>query len=269
MVEAVQEIKIVEVTSKRGLEGYIVPEGYHYIKAPKLDNHIYDAKQSFDKLYEFADYCRKFKKETSSIIRNGDTFDCDFNYHTKDAPAVANDHTAKFTLQIDPDFARWQNQAGKFMGQKEFADFMADYAKDFYAIDKADILNIAKKIKVVSEATMNSDYENGNLDVMFNAKERATFGDKPIPEVFEIALPVYRGFQAYVMPIRVFWVKDGTAVKLKFEFVRLHLITDRALSDAAQDVANMAEIPVFGYGVPGNLPEPTPPVENGGEDSAT
>lgn len=242
----IQEVKIEPVKSKRGVEGFIAPDDYKHIDAPDYSH--YGTEVTFNRLEQFADYCREFALPESRIIPSGNTFGARFRYHEKDKPNDwADDHVAKFELRTDPDFARWQQFAGKWMGQKEFADFMADYSKDFYAIDKAAILLIAKKIKVVDTSTLNTEYENGGLDVMFNSTERATFGDNPIPEMFEIALPVYHGFGAYVIPLRVFWAKENGRVQLKYEFIRLHLVTDKAFTDAASLVSQQTGIKVFGY----------------------
>lgn len=252
----VQEIKIQEVLSPMGRKGFIVPEGYHLIKAP--DYTTYDEKLTFEKLNEFSAYAKEFKREESRIIPNNGgtnpTFVCDFQYHgaTK-ANKDAHDHSVTMMLKKDPDFQRWENHAGKWMSQREFADFMADYAKDFYDVDKTDILNLAKKIKIIDSSTLNSEYENGGLDVIFQSSEKAMFGDKPMPEQFEIALPIYHGFSAYIMPLRVFWAKEGGKCKLKYEFIRLHKITDKAFADAADMVALQTGIKVYGYGDSANV----------------
>jgi uncharacterized protein YfdQ (DUF2303 family) len=243
---AVQEIKVIDVVSPRGKEGVIVPEGYHLIKSPDFTS--YNKTLVFKKLEEFTSYVGEYKRGETRILPGADSFTCDFQYHSGDEPNKnANDHLAILNLQTDPDFARWKDNAGKWMEQRPFSDFMADYAKDFHAIERTEILSIAKKIKVVDQSTLNTEYENGGLDVMFNSTERATFGDKPMPESFEIALPVYHGFKAYIMPLRIFWVKDNGKVKLKYEFIRLHLVTDKAFSDAATLVAKQTEVKVFGY----------------------
>lgn len=242
----IQEVKIEPVLSPRGKEGVIAPEDYKFFDAPEYAH--YGTEVNFNRLEQFASYCRQFGLPESRILPMNETFAAMFRYHDKDKPSDwADDHVAKFALRSDPDFARWNQFAGKFMGQKEFADFMADYAKDFYAIDKSAILEIAKRIKVVDQSTMNTDYVNGGLDVLFNSTERATFGDVPMPDIFEIALPIYHGFAAYVIPLRVFWAKQDGKVHLKYEFVRLHLVTDKAFADAASLVSQQTGIKVFGY----------------------
>ncbi|GAB3283023.1 hypothetical protein GCM10027347_59700 [Larkinella harenae] len=208
-----------------------------------------EAKIQTSEIDTFADYVQEFKKDNTRIIADpkDSTFSCSLNYHKPDQPEWADRHRAILILEKDPDFVRWMQKEGKLMGQKEFSDFMADYSKDFHNIGKTELLQLAKNIKVVEESQLNTDYQNGGLDVMFNASSRATFNGLSIPEQFEVALPVYKGLSAYVMPLRVFWIKEGKGVQLKYEFIRLHKITEVAFKDVAKAVIEKTGAKVYGY----------------------
>lgn len=227
--------------------------------------------ETFVSMQAFIAYLQAFKTPLTVItgsVGEGNgasaTFKATLNYHGRpentDADGVINgkggelspewaDQIASFTVPLDPDFKAWLQKDGQTLDQRELYNFLVDYAPQFQNPKAENVLTIAGKMKVVGNLESTSNVQGGNLDTLVKETKMLTAGDGvEIPEVWEVALPVFRGIKAkYLLGFRILWNRDHRdGVQFRLKLVRPHLLVEAAFNDACADITKATGITVFG-----------------------
>jgi len=194
-------------------------------------------------------------------------------------------HKSVYTFPVSDEFKTWTEIDGQPMDQTLFAEFLEDHvvdvmavpdflkaesqgADDISAADRAlldlmlkiqgrpcgpeKLMELSRGLKVFSqEKVVNStNLSSGEGQIQF-ATEHTDADGKPlkVPNMFLIAIPIFRGGAPYRIPVRLRYRKSGPALMWSLVLHNLDLVCDHAVTEACDRAAKETDLPLF-YGFP-------------------
>jgi uncharacterized protein YfdQ (DUF2303 family) len=261
--EAIQ--KIIDLSST----GQLVqaPEAYHpvAIEGSKLVGLEQFAKAPYQvtedrqlpSLKAFTDYLTAFKQNNTVVFADvvAQKLQAVIDYH---APVAGEDpkpswcrHKAAFKLDMDEDFAHFLKLNKQPLEQDDLVIQLTDYAPHFVIPAAADVLALVGDVQLVDNKELASQVGSGGLSTLYKQdKKLKAKGAIDFPEVFIVALPVFKGFATrYQLGFRLLWkCGEDTRGKLVFQIrlVRPHAILEAAFQDVCKQVTDTVTVPVYG-----------------------
>lgn len=220
--EAIQ--KIIDISST----GQLVqtPDAYHpvAIEGSKLVGLEQFAKAPYQvtedrqlpSLKAFTDYLTAFKQNNTVVFADvvAQKLQAVMDYHTP-ADAANNGgataswckHKVGFKLDMDEDFAHFLKLNKAPLEQDDLVIQLTDYAPHFVTPAAADVLALVGDVQLVDNKELASQVGSGGLSTLYKQdKKLKAKGAIDFPEVFIVALPVFKGFATrYQLGFRLLW----------------------------------------------------------------
>lgn len=135
-------------------------------------------------------------------------------------------HIANFTLTYSERWMLWDSRNKKEFSQKDFAEFIEDNTRDFFAPTGGQMLDSARSLEGEVTSKFTSAYKDPSTgDVKF-AFDRTTTaragqkGDLELPSKFTLNLPVLEGEEPRQVELRLRWnIEDGHP-KFSYEILK-------------------------------------------------
>lgn len=183
-------------------------------------------------------YTRFAAPEKTMVFANEQerTIRAEFDAHEKDSPDW-REHQCTLHLKPSLEFDKWSRYSGRFVNQKEFAEFLEDNLEDIVEPDGAAILEVATNLTNVKQTNFNSsvNLQNGMIGLQFVEKDTQTV---EIPKVFKIKIPVFENGPTYTVGVRFRWkISEDNKLLLCFEIAKVDRIKKIAFADIVNDVA--------------------------------
>ncbi|MDF3280857.1 DUF2303 family protein [Gordonia sp. N1V] len=125
------------------------------------------------------------------------------NVDNRSLTAVLNDqgwrdHRVNYAPEFSREFAAWQERSGKYVSQRDFAEFLEDRAFDLVEPEPAELISIARQFKATRKVQFESGtkLQSGDIQFVYSEETGAGSGSKgkiDIPETFVIGVPVFKG----------------------------------------------------------------------------
>lgn len=190
-------------------------------------------------------------------------------------------HRAVYSFPMSDEWKAWQKISGVALAKDEMGAFIEENAKDFQdptpailqrsyaAADNADwedrMIEIAQKIdkrfgqlrQLLTMSTQFQVYESSHLTVTSNrdtGESSIQFLDEhkdkdgapiSIPQLFIIAIPVFRNGPLWRLPVRFMYRKAGSDVKFTFTLYNDDKAFDAAFTEALETARTGTELPLF------------------------
>jgi len=190
------------------------------------------------------------------------------------AHAQFGQHRTVYKFPLSVEWKAWSAAAGKPMTQSIFAEFVEDRILDVLG-DRADAdlsdrarqmkttlggtfastarlveLSRGLKLHATSLVGQTNNLSSGEVSIVFESQHVDDKGDPvKIPNLFLIAIPVFRGEDPYVMPVRLRYRIANKNVSWSFEIAYQQETFDHAVAEAAKAVSDKTGLPLF-YGTP-------------------
>lgn len=207
----------------------------------------------FTQADSFCGYVNEQKDADSRLYVTGPTaIVAVLNHHGKTADW--KDHKATLALTKTPEWITWTNFHNKFMGQREFAQFIEDNAADLASPTGADLLDLVRTIKLSQhlECTGEIDERGDVAGTSFVVATKTKTGAKQeveLPAEFFLAISPYEGGDKSNVKSRLRIELDGTRFKLRYELVKIATFEKLALESIVAGVAAKTDMDPW-YGTP-------------------
>lgn len=157
---------------------------------------------------------------------NPPSFKAVFNESSTGAPGWA-DHTCTYDCALAIEWKTWKGSDGKQMDQAAFAKFIEDNAPDCLDPTAADMIEIARTLEAKKKVNFASAVrlDNGQTDLTYEEEIQGTAakGRLQIPQVFQIAIPVFENSARYTVEARLrYRIGEGGKLSLWYDLVRPH-----------------------------------------------
>lgn len=157
------------------------------------------AKPSFQDAASFCRYCLDFKDERLRVFADASSvrFHAILDYHLTDdreTKAEFCSHQAYYQMALSTQWSTWFNNHDKLIPQDAFAEFLEDNYRDIQNPSHADMLQVARELKATSEMNFESKIvpKSGAVQLKWQ-EDMKTTGVMEVPDVFQIAIPVFFG----------------------------------------------------------------------------
>lgn len=229
----------------------LVPEGHTPQLFDPLDEKpkIIAENRTFINHKSFVFYLNRFKNSNSLLFAK-ETENCItavLDYHGPDAPEWGQ-HTATFKLIPTTEWKRWLNNDRRAFQQIDFVTFLEDNI-DRVLGDQAKLLEVATHLKGKKNVRFESGYNahNGALAIQYVEDVQGTSknGNISVPEEFKISLPPYKGFDNYVLPVRLKYRVDEGKIFFIYQLVNPDLRVEDCFQTVCKDIGAEAEIEVL------------------------
>ncbi|CAB4137003.1 Protein of unkown function DUF2303 [uncultured Caudovirales phage] len=264
-----QTIDRIVSLSKTGQEIALDSEFYHpafidgrdIVSVEQFSKTPYDVREDrqLPSLKAFTDYLEAFKQPNTVVFADtvAQKLQAVLDYHgtperlneriTGFAPGTPSwcKHKASFSLTQDEDFAHFLKLDKRAMEQDDLVIELTDYAPHFLVPAAADILALVGDVQLVDSKELASKVGSGGLSTLYkHDKKLQAKGQLQFPDVFKVALPVFKGFPArYELSFRLLWkCGDETRNKIMFQMrlVRPHAILEAAFQDVCKQIKDAA-----------------------------
>lgn len=261
----------------------VVPEGRRvesvkkyrdeYAKAP--DRRKGTAKLTT--LDSFIDHTNRFKDTESAVFadvtnRAAPKMIAVFDYHLKgpDGKPRFGQHRGEYAFPVSDEWKAWTAQREP-MTQEAFAEFLEERILDVMepssigpgTIDMAARLGITYAspqrvmelsrgltIRVGQQVSAYNNLSSGEAQIGFTeAHQDQAGGPLNVPGGFAIAIPVFRGGDAFTMAVRLRYRVKAGSISWSFAVQQIDKVWDTSVDEACGAVRQKTELPLF-YGSP-------------------
>lgn len=199
-------------------------------------------------------YANRFSDERSVIIADYDALTVtawlDWHPHNQMEDfraAGANSHQVCLKLRLSEEFARWNEWAGKFMAQEEFALFLEENAADICQPDPATMIEISRDFEATAGQTYKTSVrlDNGDRRLTYENETKAR-NDLVIPQKFFLSIPIYNGEEPTELTALFRWRAAGAgSVAFGFQWHRVEYARRAHFAQIATTAAEETGLPVF------------------------
>lgn len=228
-------------------------------------------------LQSLIDHANRFKNEHASALfaeRKPPTLRAVIDYHQPGFASVPRfcAHVGLYPFPVSEEWLAWERAAEMKFGQQAFAEFMEerlpDVADPATAFEPAkllarqlgisyaspgELLNVSRGLRIHStERVANvQNLSTGEVNLSFEVTHETSKDGAPIrvPAAFLVRIPVFEGGDAWQIPIRLRYRKDGSAVLWRLEPYRARAAFDAAFTEACEAAQKATGLPLF-YGTP-------------------
>ena len=195
------------------------------------------------------------------------------DYHRKGAAGAPRfgQHRSQYSFPMSDEWQAWVGQDAKGMDQERFARWIEDHladvadpanagdgAKAFVALLGCGLATPAKLLElshgldlhVGQRVKQHARLATGEVNVHF-MEEHSDANGKPlkVPGAFLLGIPVFRGGDAYQLPVRLRYRVQQGSVSWYYEMHQPQRILDHALAEACAEVTERCSLDVLD-GVP-------------------
>lgn len=235
-------------------------------------------------LASFIDHANRFKDEESAIFacdnRTNPSLTAVLDYHPKNVatadgigapPARFGDHRSQFAFPVSDEWTAWRAANSKKMSVSEFADFLENRIADLcepgeFPLSEAqtayidriggrdriatitDLVTLSKGLRVNEHGTFSNatTLSSGEGEVVARVEHTDTNGvPLRIPQSFQLAIPVFRNDDLYVVVARLFYRVNGGGMTIWYECWNIEKTFDHAFTTAAERAAEETGLPLF------------------------
>jgi uncharacterized protein YfdQ (DUF2303 family) len=173
---------------------------------------------------------------------NPPSFVAVFNDNADSHIAGWQDHRAKYSCPLSPEWKTWTASSGKPMSQADFAAFIENNLPDIAKPPAADMLEISRSLEAKKKVNFASGIRlaNGQNELTYEEEITGTAhkGQLNVPEEFTIGIAVLEGGVSYAVQARLrYRIADSGKLTMWFELVRPHKVVE----DAAREVWSQIE----------------------------
>jgi uncharacterized protein YfdQ (DUF2303 family) len=180
-------------------------------------------------------------------------------------------HRVDYAFPVSSEWAAWTGKNGTDMGQGDFAQFLEDRIADVGNPGEAmtaartfaaqvgitlaspqRLMELSRglSIRVNAKVTQAVKLSSGEAQIGFEeTHEEEGGGPVKIPGGFAIRIPVFRGGEAFEIPVRLKYRAQGGAIIWSYSLQRTDNIWDLVIAEACQFVEKETGLPLF-YGSP-------------------
>ncbi|MCG8694666.1 MAG: YfdQ family protein [Minwuiales bacterium] len=238
----------------------------------------------------FIDHANRFKDDDSALFAHASLVSprltAVLNYHRQSAGGTPRfgDHRTVYNCPLSDEWKAWLKQNKQPMEQNEFAEFLEDRIGDIalppmerpkeadhadaaiFAIadqlrgnfaDPARLMDMARSFKVFAneKVEQSTNLNTGEVELIYSTEHTDGTGNKLIvPNLFLIAVPVFKLGAHFRMVVRLRYRTRGGAVKFSYDIYQ----PDRTFEAAFEAVCSEAQagtgLPLF-YGEPEEVDE--------------
>ena len=214
-------------------------------------------------LWAFLDYHDSLEAPPSEV---------DKAIHERPRPRFGR-HRTVYPFPLSPEWLAWQAQNGVAMGQGDFAGFLEDRILDVvertaeqlsprvsqmahvlggHFASPARLMELSRGLTVHQNEKVKNvvNISNGEVQIAYEATNIDEQGAPlKIPNMFLIAVPVWRSGPLYILPARLRYRIIGGVMKWHFNLSYVQETFEAAIKDAAGTAATDTGLPLF-YGQP-------------------
>lgn len=182
-------------------------------------------------------------------------------------------HRSLYRFPLSPEWLAWTGANKKPMSQTDFAAFLEDRILDVIDRQPADLsarmqdmakllgghfasparlIELSRGMAVHSNERMKQsiNLDSGESSIQFEVSNTDA-DNKPlkVPNLFLIAIPIWRSGEVYVLPVRLRYRAQGGAIVWHYEIAYLQESFEAAVKDAALQAQAQTKLPLF-FGAP-------------------
>lgn len=160
------------------------------------------------------------------------------------------DHTAAYTCPLSIEWTTWSASNKKQMNQESFAQFIEDNAPDCVAPDAASMIEIARTLEAKKKVNFASGMRlsNGQNELTYEEEITGTAskGKMPLPETFDIGIPVFDGGGPWKLTARLrYRIADGGKLTIWYDLERPHKTLEQAAKEVWATVSAGTNLTIF------------------------
>lgn len=224
-------------------------------------------------LESFIEHVHRFKRPSTAVFANDDELIAVYDYHEgaaeSRAPAADNcQHRARYAFPYSKEWCAWHAVHGRELQQKPFAEFIEEHVQDISAPKDTDadrwfgelgftlaspstMLGLSRglAVRVESEAVSRPNLSTGEMEVSYKEQHADSTGQPlKVPGGFMLQIPPFENGPLYRIPARLRYRVSGGKVLWTVMLYRSDAVRRDAIQDAARNVADKTQTPVFrGY----------------------
>lgn len=162
-------------------------------------------------------------------------------------------HSATMTAAYSDPFGAWLEIDGRWLAQREFAEFLEDRAGDAVAPDPADLMEVASRFEAVRKAEFTSVVNVHTNERQFKYQEQdAPGGAIACPKVIRLRTPIFYGCEPTDWGVRFAYDIDGGKLKFKAAIHRRRDLIDVEFQRLCDAIAvDCPSVPVHRGGIAG------------------
>lgn len=202
-----------------------------------------------DNAASFLDFVRRYTGERSVAVyadRGNLRWVAVFDHLTEDAAGWCA-FRATLPFLLDSRFTPWQGNAGKWISQAEFADFLEDNARCIVHPTAAELIDIVSDLKAVKTVDFQSTRTLRN-DSMVMAWGEQLKESREVPLSFMLQLPVFDSSdKAYEVKCRLrYRITDQKQLQWSFRIDQMDEMMRTAWKAECEELASLPEgVPFF------------------------
>ncbi len=173
-----------------------------------------------------------------------------FNDNADSHIAGWQDHSAKYSCPLSPEWKTWTASSGKQMSQADFAAFIENNLPDIAKLPAADMLEISRSLEAKKKVNFASGIRlsNGQNELTYEEEITGTAqkGQLNVPEEFTIGIAVLEGGVSYAVQARLrYRIADSGKLTMWFELIRPHKVVEDAAREVWAQIEAGTELAVF------------------------
>lgn len=173
------------------------------------------------------------------VITPAPSFQAIFDDHG-DEPGW-REHRASYDCPLSVEWKKWDDHDGRGMTQEAFAQFIEDNAPDCVAPPAAEMMEIARTLQAKKKVNFASSVrlQTGQTELTYEETIDGTAGKGklPLPETFQLGIPVLEGGPRYAVEARLrFRIGERGALSMWYDIVRPHKIVEAAVRDVWKQI---------------------------------
>jgi hypothetical protein len=226
-------------------------------------------------------HVQRFKDAGSALFavdnRNSPSITAVLDYHPEGAESAPRfgTHRTEFAFPLSDEWKAWAEQNGKPMAMADFAAFLEDRIIDVIELvpnedevseglgkfinicgghiaSPTRLVELSRGLKVYEAANVREavNLSSGEAKIAFEVEHKDEFGGKlDVPNLFLIAIPVFRAGMLYRLAARLRYRKTPAGLVFFYELWRADRAFDDAFNEACERVRVETELPLF-FGAP-------------------
>lgn len=281
--ELYHKAKIVEVSSAEDSKGafLLVPKGMEalsvkrYIDEYRTEPERRKGKALHRELASFIAHVNRFKDDHSAIFADRNPAQpllvALLDYHQRGAEGAPRfgEHRSVYEPALSEEWRAWAASNGHQMAQGDFAQFIEDRIGDVIqpgvANDDPQLANFvtlvggsfaspSKLIEISRSMAVNVDerikqavnLSSGTISVQYETVHGDGRGNPlEVPNLFLIAIPVFRSGQLYRIPVRLRYRVNGGRLQWSYQLYRADKTFDHAFQEICDGAAAQTSLPLF------------------------
>jgi uncharacterized protein YfdQ (DUF2303 family) len=199
----------------------------------------------------FIDFASEHKDDQTKLYGrlSPPSFKAVFNDDSAAAPGWG-DHTATYACPLSIEWSTWSASNKKQMNQETFAQFIEDNAPDCVTPDAASMIEIARTLEAKKKVNFASGIRlsNGQNELTYEEEITGTAskGKMPLPETFDIGIPVFDGGAPWKLTARLrYRIADGGKLTIWYDLERPHKTLEQAAKEVWATIAAGTSLSIF------------------------